>query len=94
MVLMREMEGDRHRGMDAHTVSVVALTCITCVFCPSRERESETYGRQCGLINVYYMRVLSQQESDGACCQAICRPLIPGSDQWKVGKSKIFLKVR
>ena len=44
MVLMREMEGDRHRGMDAHTVSAVALTCITCVFCPSRERESETYG--------------------------------------------------
>ena len=49
---------------------------------------------QCGQINVDYMRVLSQQESDGACCQAICTALIRGKDQWKVGKSKLFLKVR
>uniref|UniRef100_A0A8C5AQ86 Myosin VIIBb n=1 Tax=Gadus morhua TaxID=8049 RepID=A0A8C5AQ86_GADMO len=32
--------------------------------------------------------------SDGACCQAICTALIRGKDQWKVGKSKLFLKVR
>uniref|UniRef100_A0A8C5A5F3 Myosin VIIBb n=1 Tax=Gadus morhua TaxID=8049 RepID=A0A8C5A5F3_GADMO len=35
-----------------------------------------------------------KQESDGACCQAICTALIRGKDQWKVGKSKLFLKVR
>ncbi|XP_059913806.1 unconventional myosin-VIIa-like isoform X2 [Gadus macrocephalus] len=33
-----------------------------------------------------------KKESDGACCQAICTALIRGKDQWKVGKSKIFLK--
>ncbi|CAL8343644.1 unnamed protein product [Merluccius merluccius] len=38
------------------------------------------------------MAVLSQQEPAEACCDAICKLLIGGRDQWKLGKSKIFLK--
>lgn len=38
--------------------------------------------------------LLSPQKSAAACCEAICRSLIQGKDQWIMGKTKIFLKVR
>ncbi|XP_017275826.1 unconventional myosin-VIIa [Kryptolebias marmoratus] len=28
----------------------------------------------------------------GACCEAICKAVIKGRDQWKIGRSQIFLK--
>lgn len=34
------------------------------------------------------------QESAAACCNAICKAVITGQDGWKIGKTKIFLKVQ
>lgn len=31
-------------------------------------------------------------ESAAACCEAICETVIEGEDEWKIGRSKIFLK--
>ncbi|XP_041658240.1 unconventional myosin-VIIa-like [Cheilinus undulatus] len=31
-------------------------------------------------------------KSAAACCEAICRAVIEGEDEWKIGKTKIFLK--
>ncbi|XP_018532939.1 unconventional myosin-VIIa isoform X2 [Lates calcarifer] len=31
-------------------------------------------------------------ETAAACCEAICRTVIKGEDEWKIGRTKIFLK--
>lgn len=32
--------------------------------------------------------------TDAACCEAICRTVIHEEDEWKIGKTKIFLRVK
>jgi hypothetical protein len=34
------------------------------------------------------------QESAVACCNAVCKAVITGQDGWKIGTTKIFLKVQ
>lgn len=38
--------------------------------------------------------LLFLQETAAACCEAICKTVIKGEDEWKIGSSKIFLKVK
>lgn len=38
--------------------------------------------------------LLSPQETAAACCEAICKTVIEGADEWKIGRTKIFLKVK
>lgn len=41
------------------------------------------------------IRPLSPLQSPAAaCCEAICRSLIPDTDKWKIGQTKVFLKVK
>lgn len=35
----------------------------------------------------------SLQDKAAACCEAICKTAITGADGWKIGRTKIFLKV-
>lgn len=38
--------------------------------------------------------LLSLQASARDCCKAICKAVIEGKNEWKMGKTKIFLKVQ
>ncbi|XP_038575317.1 unconventional myosin-VIIa-like [Micropterus salmoides] len=33
-----------------------------------------------------------KKETAAACCEAICKTVIEGADEWKIGRTKIFLK--
>lgn len=37
--------------------------------------------------------LFSLQSTAATCCQAICQAVIPGKDEWKIGRTKIFLRV-
>lgn len=41
----------------------------------------------------HMMNLLVYQESAAHCCEAICRAMIKNKDDWKIGKTKVFLKV-
>lgn len=34
------------------------------------------------------------QESAKACSESICKNVLSAGDDWKIGKTKVFLKVR
>ena len=38
--------------------------------------------------------LLSLQKRAVDCCEAICKAVIKGQDEWKIGRAQIFLKVR
>lgn len=38
--------------------------------------------------------LLFLQETAAVCCEAICNTVIKGADEWKIGRTKIFLKVQ
>lgn len=40
------------------------------------------------------MLLLCLQSKAATCCEAICKAVIGGKDEWKMGKNKIFLRVR
>ncbi len=53
---------------------------------------------ECGLslASLLYQinSLFSLQETAAACCAAICKTVIEGEDEWKIGRSKIFLRVK
>lgn len=46
------------------------------------------------VISVSSASLLSLQETAVACCKAICQTVIEGADEWKIGRTKIFLRVK
>ncbi|XP_076128082.1 unconventional myosin-VIIb-like [Alosa pseudoharengus] len=57
---------------------------------PIRHTFREFLGRYRVLLNT--TRCDPHTESDASCCEAICRAIIKQEDDWKIGKTKIFLK--
>lgn len=47
-----------------------------------------------GLSTALNRYLPSLQASAAACCKAICEEVIGREDEWKMGSTKIFLKVR
>lgn len=48
-------------------------------------------------ISIFAVQInslLPLQTTAAACCEAICRKVIQDEDQWKIGRTKIVLKVK